>query len=184
MAAISLSDLARPSNLLSLLRVPLAVAFPYAAKRPRAAFAVMAAAAATDVLDGWVARRRGEATPMGAIIDPIADKIFALSVVGTLLARHRLPVWAVPALFAREILEAPLLPWVLLRGGDEQRERRSNVAGKLATTLQSAALLWAISSSRINPAALGLVAVAGTAAGLSYWARELGVSEQVSAEGA
>ncbi len=173
MTRFDLSDLLRPPNLVSLLRIPLAIAFPFAAKRPHTALLVVATSALTDVLDGWLARRTGDTTPTGAIVDPIADKIFAISVVGTLLARHTLPAWSVPALFAREILEAPLMAWVLLHGKNSERDARANVPGKIATTIQSGALLWAISSQKANRPALVLAAVAGTAAGLSYWVREL-----------
>jgi CDP-diacylglycerol--glycerol-3-phosphate 3-phosphatidyltransferase/cardiolipin synthase len=111
----STTELWRAPNLVSLLRVPLAVAFPLVAHTPAAAITVLGLAGATDVLDGLLARRLGAVTALGAVIDPVADKIFALSAMGSLLALHRLPWWGVPALLARELFEAPLVVWGLRR---------------------------------------------------------------------
>lgn len=88
-----ISDLRLLPNLLSVARVPLAVAFPlYASNASNAAIAlgVLGAAGVTDVLDGWLARKLDQATPTGAMVDGIADKVFAASVLGTLVASERL----------------------------------------------------------------------------------------------
>jgi cardiolipin synthase (CMP-forming) len=164
-------------NLLSLLRLPLAVAFPFAARSKNGALLVLAVAGLTDVLDGYLARRAGETTTTGAVLDPVADKLFALSVVGTLIAQGKIPRWGVPALLAREILEAPLLLWVLLRPPEEGSapvEVRSMVPGKLATVAQFAAVMAAIELPAALPAALAAAAATGTVAGVLYWRRELG----------
>ncbi len=59
------------------------VAWAIAADQRVLALAIFAVAAASDALDGWVARRSGSAGARGAYLDPMADKIL---VVGTLLA--------------------------------------------------------------------------------------------------
>jgi cardiolipin synthase len=162
-------------NLVSLLRVPLALAFPLVADSPPAAITVLGLAGASDVLDGLLARRLGAVTPLGAVIDPLADKLFALSAMGSLLALHRLPWWGVPALLARELLEAPLLVRGLRRRrrGDRAEVPSSNAAGKLATVAQSAALVAAIAAPWALPPALGVAAIAAVVAGVVYWRREL-----------
>jgi len=173
----SAEELLLPPNLMSSLRLPLAALFPFAAASKGGAVAVLALAGLSDVLDGTLARRSGHATATGAVLDPIADKAFALSVVGTLLAQGKLPRWAVPALLAREILEAPLLFWVLLgdHGAAEVRrsEVRANGPGKLATVVQFAAVMAAIEAPVLLPVALAAAAVTGTLAGVAYWRREL-----------
>jgi CDP-diacylglycerol--glycerol-3-phosphate 3-phosphatidyltransferase/cardiolipin synthase len=171
-----LADLLLLPNVLSALRLPLAVAFPFVVANARAALAVLIAAALTDVLDGWLARRRGQVTAMGAVVDPIADKVFALTVVITLLVRHEMPTWALPALLSREILEAPLVAWVLLSQsfrGARKAAARSNIPGKLATTVQFVAVLSAIAAPELLEVSLVGAAVAGVLAGVSYWHREL-----------
>jgi cardiolipin synthase (CMP-forming) len=169
------ADLLRAPNLMSLLRVPLAVTFPFVADSAPAALTVLGLAGATDVLDGLLARRLGAVTSLGAVLDPVADKLFALSAMGSLLALHRLPWWSVPALLARELLEAPLLVRGLRRRlhGERAPVPSSNVTGKLATVAQSGALLAAIAAPWALTPALGVAAVAAVVAGGMYWRREL-----------
>jgi CDP-diacylglycerol--glycerol-3-phosphate 3-phosphatidyltransferase/cardiolipin synthase len=174
-ATFSAAELWRAPNLVSLLRIPLAIAFPFVAGSPPAAVAVLGLAGATDVLDGLLARRLGAVTALGAVIDPVADKIFALSAMGSLLALQRLPWWGVPALLARELLEAPLLVWSLRRRlhGERAPVLGSNVAGKVATIAQSAALLAAIAAPWALAPALAVAAGSALVAGVIYWKREL-----------
>ena len=61
------------------------------------------AGAATDVLDGWLARRRGQITVLGQFLDPLADKLFVLGVLVFLVARGRVAEWLVIILMSREI---------------------------------------------------------------------------------
>jgi CDP-diacylglycerol--glycerol-3-phosphate 3-phosphatidyltransferase/cardiolipin synthase len=172
----SADELLLPPNVLSALRVPLALLFPFASGSKGPALLVLCAAGVTDVLDGWAARRNGQITATGAVLDPIADKLFALSVVSSLIVRKKLPRWGIPALLAREILEGPLLAWGLLSREHETREVdevRSNVPGKVATVAQFTAVLAAIEAPWLLPPALAVAAVAGTIAGVGYWRREL-----------
>jgi CDP-diacylglycerol--glycerol-3-phosphate 3-phosphatidyltransferase len=59
------------------------IVWAIAAGERSVALAIFVLAAASDALDGWLARRCGGATPRGAFIDPLADKVL---VVGTLVA--------------------------------------------------------------------------------------------------
>lgn len=176
MPSFSIRELALPPNLLSLARLPLAALFPLVGDRPAPALAVLFAAGLTDVLDGWIARRSGRVTATGAVVDPVADKVFALAVVGTLIARDQLPLWGIPALLAREILEVPLALWTAFSRrfyGARLEGASANVPGKLATVVQFAAVLSAIALPAILTATLAAAAVTGAGAGVSYWARQL-----------
>jgi CDP-diacylglycerol--glycerol-3-phosphate 3-phosphatidyltransferase/cardiolipin synthase len=170
------ADLGRAPNVISLLRLPLAALFPLVVDDVRAAMTVLLLGGLTDVLDGWLARRLGQVTAVGAVVDPIADKVFAATVMLTLLFHQRIPAWAVPALLSREILEAPLVLWVLFSRrlrGMRKAEARANVPGKLATVVQFVAVLSAIAAPDLLTAALVAAALTGAAAGASYWNREL-----------
>jgi CDP-diacylglycerol--glycerol-3-phosphate 3-phosphatidyltransferase/cardiolipin synthase len=172
----SSKELLLPPNVVSALRLPLALLFPFAARSQGTALLVLALAGLTDVLDGWLARENQQVTSTGAVLDPIADKVFALSVVGTLIAQGKIPRWGIPALLAREILEAPLLLWVLREtraGKAPVPEVRANVPGKLATVAQFAAVMAALELPEALPAALAAAAATGTVAGVAYWRREL-----------
>jgi cardiolipin synthase len=92
-------------NALSLARlfmVPVVVALLFArADALAAAFFVLAAA--TDFLDGRLARRAGP-TRLGRILDPVADRLMLSSVAVVLAIRGLLPAWAVAILVGRDLL--------------------------------------------------------------------------------
>jgi CDP-diacylglycerol--glycerol-3-phosphate 3-phosphatidyltransferase len=67
------------------------------------ALVVFLVAAATDALDGPLARRRG-ATAVGAALDPLADKILVVGTLAALAVRGVAPVWAVVLILARELV--------------------------------------------------------------------------------
>lgn len=64
---------------------------------------VFTVAMATDQVDGWLARRRGETTAFGALLDPVADKVLALVGFVMLVGAGVVPAWMVAAIIAREI---------------------------------------------------------------------------------
>ncbi|HVN03577.1 MAG TPA: CDP-alcohol phosphatidyltransferase family protein [Bryobacteraceae bacterium] len=69
-----------------------------------AALALFAAAATTDVVDGYLARRLHVASPGGALLDPIADKLLLSGVFLALALAGDVPWWLVGAIFGRDIL--------------------------------------------------------------------------------
>lgn len=66
------------------------------------AFALFAAAAATDWLDGMIARRTGTVTAIGKVIDPLVDRLLLASGVIGLYLLGRVPIWLVAVLVARD----------------------------------------------------------------------------------
>ncbi|WOI52116.1 CDP-alcohol phosphatidyltransferase family protein [Parvularcula sp. LCG005] len=95
-------------------------------------------AALTDFADGWVARTRNQVTPIGAVLDPIADKILNLSVMvglvaaGTLSGPHLIPVFAI---VFRELFISGL------REGGAQIKLPVTALAKVKTTVQFIALV-------------------------------------------
>lgn len=65
---------------------------------------VFAAGMTTDAIDGYLARSRGLITGFGALMDPIADKLFVGTAFVCLAATGRVAVWVVAVVFARDIL--------------------------------------------------------------------------------
>src|ERR671914_279972 len=116
-------------NALSLSRlfmVPLVVALLLARSDGLAA-AFFVLAAATDFLDGRIARRAGP-TRLGRILDPVADRLMLSSVAVVLAMRGLLPAWAVAILVGRDLLA---LAGSLLVGN----KIRVNRVGKAATAV-------------------------------------------------
>lgn len=65
---------------------------------------VFALSAASDWIDGWVARVSGKITTLGKFLDPLADKVIVLSGLVMLVNLGRVPVWVVVVILARELL--------------------------------------------------------------------------------
>lgn len=66
------------------------------------ALVVFWAAALTDLLDGYLARRWGQITTVGMLLDPIADKLLISAALISLVQVHRLPGWIAVILIGRE----------------------------------------------------------------------------------
>jgi CDP-diacylglycerol---glycerol-3-phosphate 3-phosphatidyltransferase len=80
------------------------------------ATAVFCAAMATDWFDGRVARRSGRTSPLGSLLDPVADKLLVLATLIVLLAQDVFPAWMVAAIVARELLITGLRQAAVERG--------------------------------------------------------------------
>ncbi len=169
-------DLWRVPGLLSLARLPLAAAFPFALARPVAALAVLIAAGISDVLDGWYARRFAQVTPTGTALDPVTDKIFVLTVAISLVVRGLLLPTEVVILSTREIAEAPLVAWIALsQHARRQRAHQpaANLLGKIATCFQFAAVTAAVFRAPHLHVLVAAAGIAGVFAAVGYWARAL-----------
>jgi len=66
------------------------------------AFVVLIAAAATDYLDGYLARKRFQVTTLGKLLDPIADKLLISAVFISLVEMRIAPAWMVVIIIGRE----------------------------------------------------------------------------------
>jgi CDP-diacylglycerol--glycerol-3-phosphate 3-phosphatidyltransferase/cardiolipin synthase len=152
-------SLATLPNLISLSRLVLAAAF-VGFKGTDERLALIAAAGATDFLDGYVARTRGSVTRWGALIDPIADRFFVFTAVCALLFDGEIRTWQYAVLISRDFmtavgfLTARIIPW--LRTVTFQ----SRPSGKVVTILQLGTLALVFVAPDWVNAALVLVAVA------------------------
>jgi cardiolipin synthase len=129
-------DEASPVNLangLTALRIVLAPVFLllYVGGDRLRALAAFAGAAATDVLDGLVARALGQHTRLGAFLDPIADKLLAACALVALAATGRLPSWLPALVVSRDL--AQLAGAALLRTAHRAVPVAPTRIGKYAT---------------------------------------------------
>lgn len=92
-------------NALTLLRiflVPLLVVF-LLTRYTWAGLTVFLAASLTDWLDGHLARKRGEVTTLGVLLDPVADKLLVAAAFISLVELGLAPAWMVAVILGREI---------------------------------------------------------------------------------
>jgi phosphatidylglycerophosphate synthase len=150
---------------LTLVRLPLAALLWVRPGDPAWTLTLMVLAGVSDVLDGRAARahraRRGktaDAHDPGAWLDPACDKVFLASAAGAVVWAVQPPLWILPVLGAREILQIPLLAALRLRGSLRRFDFRAAPAGKLATALQFAAVVALLCR---HPLALPLAVAAG-----------------------
>jgi cardiolipin synthase len=81
---------------------------------PKAAFYLFVAAALSDGIDGYIAKRFNGCSALGAVLDPAADKLLLASVFGALALIGAVPLWLVAGIVARDLLivgGAVLLRW-------------------------------------------------------------------------
>jgi CDP-diacylglycerol--glycerol-3-phosphate 3-phosphatidyltransferase len=96
-------------------------------------------AMATDVIDGYLARKRGEVSPLGRVLDPFADKVIVLGGFIFLITENvGVEPWMVVILVVRELLVTSLRSF--LEAGDIAFG--ADWGGKLKTVLQSVCLTW------------------------------------------
>jgi CDP-diacylglycerol---glycerol-3-phosphate 3-phosphatidyltransferase len=69
-----------------------------------AAGILFVAAALSDILDGWIARSRGEVTPLGVFMDLAADKVLVAGVLVAMVAAGLVPVWIAATILIREFV--------------------------------------------------------------------------------
>lgn len=132
-------------NLISVSRLFLAPVF-LLVPRTEVRITLVIAAAASDMLDGWLARRQSRKSRFGAILDPVADRVFVLTALLALVMEGALSVAQVAVLLSRDIMTT--IGFIVARGVSWLRpvEFRARVPGKLVTALQVVTLLivlWA-----------------------------------------
>jgi CDP-diacylglycerol--glycerol-3-phosphate 3-phosphatidyltransferase len=126
-------------NFLSVLRFPLALAFLQ--DNPKIRVAALILAMATDCIDGYLARRFNQTTPVGTFLDPLADKFFVAVALFVLTGEGRLAVWEALTMLCRDFSVIIFGSYLLWKGTLSKYQFRSIQSGKLTTTLQLATLL-------------------------------------------
>ncbi len=149
---MELRELGYISNILSLSRIALLVPIYYLLQWQTqlgnyAAAFVMVVAALTDAFDGRLARKLGQRTDLGRLLDPIADKIGVAIIMLILVKVRGLPAWFVTVVIGRDlaILLLGLVLTVKVKSVVE-----SNMLGKL--TVNALALTILIYTLELAPA--------------------------------
>jgi cardiolipin synthase len=137
-------------NLITLIRilliVPIAVSLVHA--QLDTTLALFAIAAASDALDGFLAKRFGWQSVLGSILDPIADKALLATVFVTLAVLGLVPLWLMAAALARDvIIVAGAAAYRLLIG---PLTAQPSLVSKLNTLAQAAFVLCVVARAAFS----------------------------------
>lgn len=146
-----------PADVLTVVRIPLAIAFLLVPDHGWR-LVILASAAASDFADGFVARRWG-GSRLGAFLDPVADKLFMACAFTVVLLSGELDPLEVLGVLARDIAAAiAFLATVLLR---KPASIPARLGGKVVTVGQLLTLLaFLLESPLLRPVAWATAAVA------------------------
>jgi cardiolipin synthase len=145
----------------SALRIPLAVAFVLLPSAP-ARFTILALAALSDLLDGFLARRLGPSR-LGAFVDPVADRLFMACGFGVVAFSGLLHWWEVLGVLLRDI--AASTAFFITAGLGRASSIPARLGGKAVTLAQLLTLLaFLIAPAYLRPMAwatsgIGLYAI-------------------------
>ena len=129
-------------------------------------------AVVSDIIDGYIARTRGQKTKAGAILDPLADKILLISAFICLYIKRacfthiHFPLWFVLAIISRDVIL--LLGSMIVRMTTGKLEIEANRSGKLTAFLQIVCVLGVLLQLRFTFVFWYVALVATVVSGIIY----------------
>lgn len=143
------------------------------------AAAVLLLMAASDIVDGWLARRLGVVSPLGVFLDTISDKIFVVAALVPLAERGLFPGWMVTAILIREFAVSGLRAYagsagVVIAAGSWGKQKQTLIVAALVWCLVAAALgpadpAWLATIASIWPGVLWLALLWTVGSGIEYF---------------
>ena len=121
-------------NILTILRMLMIPVFAkmYYSDQQAASMLVFLLASATDLLDGYLARKWNQVTDFGALMDPLADKIFVTTIMLILVEYQLIAAWVAAVVICREFMVTGLRLLAVKQG----KVISADKFGKLKTVLQ------------------------------------------------
>lgn len=173
---------------LRILAIPLLVGLYYlpdswlgVREKNVAACVLFTAAAVTDWLDGYLARRLNQQSAFGAFLDPVADKLIVAAALIILVELERIPALIAVIIIGREITISALREWMAKVG--QGKSVAVNLLGKIKTVAQLVAIPMLLYHDRLGafePARVGTwliyLAAALTIASMVYYLKLAGPS--------
>lgn len=136
------------------------------------ALGIFLVAAFSDALDGYIARVYDQKTKLGALLDPLADKILLVSAfiflfqVGNAFEFVRFPIWLIVTVISRDIILILGALIIHLYQGD--LEIKPTMFGKITTVLQMACIVGILLQWEQTPFLWDVTAVLTIISGLDY----------------
>ena len=173
-------------NLITLARILLVpvVVWAIASNQMLFAFLLFAAAGVSDAVDGFLAKRFGMASELGAYLDPLADKVLIVAIYVSLGITDKLPAWLVILVVSRDLLivGGVLFSWLIDKpvGVKPHPVSKANTAAQLLLVGLVLGALgfgfdagWVLTVAMVAVAALTLASVAVY---LREWVRHMGAT--------
>jgi len=110
---------------------------------------IFVAAAVTDWLDGWLARRLNQTSAFGAFLDPVADKLMVAAALIILVQLGRVDAIIALIIIGREIAISALREWMAQLG--QSKSIAVSFLGKLKTATQMVAIPMLLYHDRLGP---------------------------------
>jgi cardiolipin synthase (CMP-forming) len=167
------------ANWLTTLRILLIPVFVtlLVYRHAASALLVFCLASLTDLLDGYIARSRGDQTRLGAFLDPVADKLLLTSAFVTLTWLKVIPFWIAVVVVSRDLVLSVGVVVIHVAGGTVQPS--PSWIGKMCTVFQMATVLAAMMSfywglmPRVPKLLAWITAVFTVTSGLQYMVQGL-----------
>lgn len=166
-------------NLITLIRIlltPLFIIFLIQGRYQKALI-VFVLAGLSDLADGLIARLYHQKSPLGAYLDPLADKLLMAAAFVALSIARLIPSWLTVVVLSRDVIL--VLGVLILRLADYSLEIKPSVWGKLTTTLQIMTVLlvlvgklWPLPMG-VLPGCFYLTGAITAISGVHYICREL-----------
>jgi cardiolipin synthase len=160
-----------PPNLITLVRAGMVpwIATSILGQAHGQALWLLMVAGSTDALDGFLARRFGWSSRLGAILDPLADKALLVTVYLAMGAAGMIPAWLVWIVVGRDLLILLFAGAAFLR--TQQRRFDPSMWGKLSTLVQIVAAVGILASRAFHSPTLSLWAepLPAIAAATTVW---------------
>jgi cardiolipin synthase len=176
------------ANLITLVRIVLTPVFILCLIQGyyRPALLIFLLAGLSDLADGLIARRFGQKTPLGAFLDPLADKLLVCSSFITLAIYRLVPAWLTVVVFSRDLILA--LGVLVFKLADYPLTIKPSWTGKWTTTFQLLSVFlvllgkgWSLPGNFLQ-GCFWVTGVLTVSSGLHYMADGLRQVSQVQAE--
>jgi len=154
-------------NTISLSRVVLALAFVLVSE-PRDRIALIAVAGFTDFMDGWLARHRKNESAAGALLDPLADRIFVLVAISTYLVEGMLTTGQYFIFLTRDIATAVGFLVAKIVPALRPSVFRARPLGKVVTVVQLITLVTIVVLPELTDVMIATIGVISAASIVDY----------------
>ena len=172
---LHIGDLWNPAGALTVCRLVIAVGFPFLTHSPRIALAAYLIAIGTDLADGSIARKMGQDSHTGAVLDGWVDKILHINGAWSMAIHGYMPAWWMWMWFSREVIQWAMFLTIVgdFTTGSVQVQTTSWWGRATATALFLAFVSTLLGATAIAWPLTLATGVVGTISGLHYLKRHL-----------